>query len=408
MTQTALPGAPIIIAGAGIGGLSAALALNQAGFPVHLVEKAPDIQEVGAGLQLSPNACAVLDLLGVLDSVRQAAFQPERIRIRSGTTGKDLAAVPLGRDARDRYGYPYLVVHRADLQNALLSQAEKNPGIDIRLGASLTRPEQTPSGSILCHVESLHGDDMLEGRALIAADGVWSRLRPYVRKKSGARFTGQTAYRATLPADGLPPHMLRDTGLWMGPNAHVVHYPIKAGRELNVIVLIKEDWQEESWSGRADRTTVMQALSGWYGELRDLVERPDHWLKWALCGVPASGGWTNGPIALLGDAAHAMLPFAAQGAAMAIEDAAVLAQCLADGTANVSRALKAYEAARKERVRKVQDLAARNASIYHMSGPLALARNTAMRMMGPHRMAAQMAWVYGWKPPKAAARPPLT
>jgi len=397
-------GLPILIAGGGIGGLTAALALSHAGFAVRLFEKAPEIQEVGAGLQLSPNACAVLDGLGVLQALLPLASRPESIRIRHSTSGRDLARVPLGSFLQARHGKPYLVVHRADLQKTLLDTVTASPGITVDLGSTLADPQQIAPGHVRCHVQERHGDTTVDGKAVIAADGVWSRLRPNITGHSDARFTGQTAYRAVLPSSGLPASVLCDTGLWLGRNAHVVHYPVKAGKELNIVVLVREDWREESWSGDADRSVIASALARWAPDLTGLTGAPDQWLKWALCGVPASGPWTHGGLALLGDAAHAMLPFAAQGAAMAIEDAAVLARCLADQPGDVAQALKTYEASRKGRTKKVQDLAARNATIYHMSGPLALARNTAMRLMGPERLAAQMDWIYGWKPPLTGSR----
>jgi len=396
---------PILIAGGGIGGLAAALALSNAGFTVRLFEKAPEILEVGAGLQLSPNACAVLDELGILDTLVPLATQPEGIRIRSSTSGKAIAHVPLGSFLRARHGHPYLVVHRADLQKTLLSVVVQCPRITVELGATLSHPDEVSAGHIRCQMHGLHADQVIDGSVLIAADGVWSRLRSSVPGHAQARFSGQTAYRAVMPACGLPAAALSHTGLWLGRNAHVVHYPVKEGKELNIVVLVREDWREENWSSEADRSVIAAALADWAPELTGLTQKPEHWLKWALCAVPASGPWTHGGIALLGDAAHAMLPFAAQGAAMAIEDAAVLARCLADQPGDVAQALKTYEAIRKGRTKKVQDLAARNASIYHMSGPLALARNTTMRLMGPERLAAQMDWIYSWKPPQTGSEP---
>lgn len=391
---------PVVIAGAGIGGLSAALALGAGGHDVLVVEKADELAEVGAGLQLSPNACRVLDDLGVLDSLMPHAVAPGGIRIGSGRTGREIVKIGLAERIAARHGAPYLVVHRADLQKALFDRALHQGRIEVRLGSEILEVGDTPDGTLQCHVRS--GGRILEipAKALIAADGVWSRVRERVPGHAQAKYTGLTAYRATLQAEKVDSGLLADTGLWLGPDAHLVHYPIRAGREFNLVALVPEKWTEEGWSATADRETLLGHFRNWAPNVRSLLEKPDTWLKWALCGVDADGPWSDGRIALLGDAAHAMLPFAAQGAAMAIEDAAVLAHLFPPSATDIPAVFRAYETARKQRVKKVQETAAENGRIYHLGGALAIGRDTVMKLMRPDRLSARQDWIYGWTPPR--------
>lgn len=391
--------APVAIAGAGIGGLTAALALSHAGRKVCIVERASELREAGAGLQLSPNACRVLRQLDVLDALEPVAVAPAAIQIANGQTGREVASVPLGESISRRFGNPYWVVHRADLQNALLAAVKRHTDIDLRLGCEVTEVVVNGPRHVAFTLRHAGTEQPMEADALIGADGVWSSLRSIIPAQHDARFAGQTAYRTTIPAAGLPSWMLINTGLWLGPDAHVVHYPISGGDKLNLVVLVEEDWTGKTWSEPASPDAVAGALANWSPVVQELAGRASQWLKWALCRVDASRPWTDQRLALLGDAAHAMLPFVAQGAAMAIEDAAVLATSIS-AQKSLPAALKTYEAARKPRVRKVQALAERNARIYHLSGPMAFGRDTALRLMGPKRLADQMDWIYRWTAPR--------
>ncbi len=391
---------PVVIAGAGIGGLSAALALSASGHDVLVVERADELAEVGAGLQLSPNACRVLDDLDVLDRLMPLAVAPRTVRIGSGRTGREIASIELGDRVAERHGAPYLVVHRADLQKTLFDHAMEQGRINVRLGSEIIEVGDTPDGIVQCHVQTGDILSQIPAKALIGADGVWSRVRGRVPGHKQAKYTGLTAYRATLPAEQVDDDLLTRTGLWLGPNAHLVHYPIRAGREFNLVALVPEKWTEEGWSATADRAALLGHFANWAPGVLSLLEKPDTWLKWSLCGVDANGPWSDGKIALLGDAAHAMLPFAAQGAAMAIEDAAVLAHLFPPSATDVPAVLKAYETARRKRVKKVQETAAENGRIYHLSGPLAIGRDMVMKLMPPDRLSARLDWIYGWTPPR--------
>ena len=388
---------PIIIAGAGIGGLTAALALSEKGHHVIVVERAAELAEVGAGLQLSPNACRVLVNLGVLELLDQKAVAPQSLRIFSARSGNEITRIALGKQIAARYGAPYLVIHRADLQHALFDKAKAQERISFRFNSEIIDCDRAPGADLNCRIRLTNDLERISAKALIGADGVWSKTRNRIPGHAEAAYSGLTAYRATLPADEVDKAFLTDTGLWLGPNAHLVHYPIRGGKEFNLVGLVPEKWTEEGWSATANRQQFLRHFQKWSPRLTTLLEKPDTWLKWALCGVNANRPWTDGKLTLLGDAAHAMLPFAAQGAAMAIEDAAVLASLFPTTTNDISAVFKAYESVRKPRVIKVQQTAVENGRIYHLSGPMAFGRDTVMRLMPPEKLSARQDWIYGWK-----------
>ena len=390
---------PIVVAGAGIGGLTASLALQKSGHQVILIERAEELSEVGAGLQLSPNALKVLDGLGLSQDLRNVGCAPDSVRIRSARNGADLARVPLGKAIEHRHGAPFLVIHRADLQSVLYRKAVETGGIDIRLGTTVTSAAAQADHILRCgYTNTAGGTGSLDAGLLVAADGVWSKLRQTIPDHNKPKFSGQVAYRSTIPASEIPDEFLKETGLWLGKNAHVVHYPVRSGKEFNIVALVAEDWQDETWSAPADRQEFLHMFDQWPVDLRNLLAKSHAWLKWALCGVPGDGPWIRGRIALLGDAAHAMLPYMAQGAAMAIEDAAVLARLLPLDGSDPAAALRTYERVRRPRVCEVQSLALRNRQVFHLSGLPAAARDTVLKLMPEDRLAARFDWLYGWTP----------
>lgn len=386
----------VLIAGAGIGGLAAALAIRAGGRRVSVVEKAERLEAVGAGLQLSPNSVHVLDALGLGSTVRAASFRPEAIRIMSMRTDREIAQVPLGSTAEQRYGAPYLTLHRGDLQSILLQAARQRDNLELRLGTGLRDATQDANG-VTADLETASGNDRIQAGALIGADGVWSTVRRRVLGIRQAVYSGRTAYRAVLPIDQVPPEWQEVTGLWLGADAHVVHYPFQRGEGFNIVALVKESWEAEGWSEPASSDSLLAKFTHAPKGLRALLERPQAWLKWALCGMDPGSIWVEGRIALLGDAAHAMLPFVAQGASMAIEDATVLGQCLA-GNGNAADALAAYEGKRRERADKVLRTARENDGIYHMGFPMSLARDAILSRISPARLLSRYDWLYGWQP----------
>ncbi|MEP4767248.1 MAG: FAD-dependent monooxygenase [Roseibium sp.] len=389
---------PIVIAGAGIGGLAAAIALRDAGHDVVVMDKVRQLSEVGAGIQLSSNACLALRTLGVLDDLKPFAYAPNSLRIWSGQNAEQLARVELGSFVAERYGEPFWVIHRADLQRVLLEKVRATDGITLHLNTAVLDIKATQYDGLNCVFQNANETGNMHCKALIGADGVWSATRQLVADHQNAHFSGQVAYRATVPIEQVPEKFRSDSGLWFHKDSHLVHYPIRAGKELNIVALATESWQDENWSTPADKETLLHAFRSWPAEIRNLLSVPDIWLKWALCSVDASGPWTHGNVALLGDAAHAMLPYMAQGAAMAIEDAVILAQHLPGDTENIPAALRAYERHRKPRVANIQRVAAQNARTFHFSGPLALARNMILRMSKPKTLAERYDAIYGWTP----------
>jgi salicylate hydroxylase len=393
----------VIVAGAGIGGLTAALALARNGFRALVFEQAKRLEETGAGIQLSPNATRILIGLGLADRLRPHVVAPTAIRVLGARSGREIVRIPLGEEAAQRYGAPYWMIHRGDLQDALNAAATQDLNVAVRLGMALEDFASYPHGVTV----SLRGRGSLwseHGQALIAADGLWSASRRRLGYKVEPHFAGRTAWRALVPAKEVALEFREPMiHLWLAPDAHLVHYPVKGGKLINIVVITADAWSGRTWSEAASRIDLLQrcATTRWAPQADSLIRLPDAWLKWALydCRPPAS--FADGAVALLGDAAHPMLPFLAQGAAMAIEDATVAAQCLMRMPDNPEDAWKTYSAIRRGRTRKVQRLAARNGERYHRSGVAAMFRNTAMRLMAGERLLHHYDWLYDWRPPTA-------
>jgi salicylate hydroxylase len=393
----------VIVAGAGIGGLTASLTLAAQGFRVVVLEKAERLEEAGAGIQLSPNASRILVELGLKEPLARRAVTPESVNILSARAGGEIARMPLGQAAEFRAGAPYWVIHRADLQAALQAAVNDHPDIDLRLGCQFEDVTKHAKGMTVVQRRGNARQQEL-AVALIGADGIWSSVRGHLFPDVQPQFSGLIAWRGTLDATALPrEYTAPRVQLWMGPDAHLVAYPISAGRQINVVAIVSGTWNRPGWSAPGDSNEIKGAFASarWPGTARMLIGAVDGWRKWALFTLPDVGHWSEGAVTLMGDAAHAMLPFAAQGAGMAIEDAAVLAKALADctgeNTAGIPAALKLYARMRRERVLKVQRLARQQGRIYHLSGPLAIARDLAIRAIGPQRMLARQDWIYDWR-----------
>jgi salicylate hydroxylase len=393
----------IFVAGAGIGGLTVSLALAAQGFRVVILEKTERLEEAGAGLQLSPNASRVLIGLGLRPRLATGAVTPEAISLMSVRSGGEIARLPLGEDATTRAGAPYWVAHRADLQRALQAEVNDNPDIELRLGCQFEDVVPHARGLTVVQRSRMTRQQEL-ALALVGADGIWSTVRHQLFPEVQPQFSGLIAWRGTLEATQLPrEYTSRRVQLWMGPNAHLVAYPISGGCQINVVAVVPGTWNRPGWSAPGDANELKNAFasSRWPGSARMMIGAVDDWRKWALFTVPEGGEWTKGAIALLGDAAHAMLPFAAQGAGMAIEDAAVLAKCLGEAagesTAGIPAALKHYARLRRARVMRVQRAARQAGRIYHLTGPAAFARDLAIKAMGARRMLARQDWIYDWR-----------
>ena len=365
---------PTIVVGAGIGGLTVALSLARADRDVLILEQAAQLGEVGAGIQLSPNASRVLYSLGLREPLEACAFRPQAVEARS-SVGRLVFREKLGAYAVSRYGFPYLHLHRADLHAVLAEAVAADPRIELRLGV---RCDTVSSDSISASAVLAGSGERLETELLIGADGIHSAVRESLFGSARPRFTGNVAWRALIPVDELsgakPPPV---AGIWMGAGAHVVMYYLRRGELVNVVAVVEQTgWEVESWSERGNPNDLRAAFAGWNATVTGTLAavKPEACFRWALLDRPPLPSWSGGRIVLLGDACHPTLPFLAQGAAMAIEDAATLGRCLA-ADAPPSEALRRYEALRKPRASKIQRVSRLNARIFHLRGPSAGVRN---------------------------------
>jgi len=373
----------VAIAGAGIAGLTAALALAARGFSVSVFERAAALEEIGAGIQLSPNATSVLKRLGVLGDLAESLIEPVGIEIRNARDGRRIVMIPLGEVARRRYSAPYCLVHRADLQAVLATAARAKGSIALRLGAEVSAPREVGE-----EVAFLAGGEEQRADILIAADGLRSSIRTGYLGHPGPAPLGHVAWRATLPADAAPAEMRRDaTGLWIGPGAHLVHYPVHGGRSVNVVVI-----------SRGTSSATLPPAAPFGRDARRLIDAVPNWTLWPLYGLDPAVPWVRGRVALIGDAAHAMAPSAAQGGAQAIEDAWVLAAALAKRPESPLTALNDYQRARSPRTARVAREALRNLAVYEMGGLPAIARNIVLGAMPTPRLLARLDWLFGWQP----------
>jgi 2-polyprenyl-6-methoxyphenol hydroxylase-like FAD-dependent oxidoreductase len=393
----------VIVAGAGIGGLTTALALKRAGFRVIIFEQAERLQETGAGIQLSPNASRLLIDLGLGDRLRPHVVTPEAVRVLNARSGREIVRIPLGDAAAQRYGAPYWIIHRGDLQAALNAAVTPNIDISLKLGMRVEDFAMHPHG-VTISLRGTSGAWNEQGDALIAADGLWSVARARLGFGEAPRFSGRVAWRALVSASDVPAEFRAPLiHLWLGADAHLVHYPVKGGKVINIVVITADDWNGEGWSEPASRIDLLPRLAAarWAPQARALIRLPDAWLKWALFERRPLSNFAQDTAALLGDAAHPMLPFLAQGGAMAIEDAVVAAQCLARQPDDAAAALQTYSAIRRGRTRRVQRQAARNGRHYHLQGVSAMVRNAAMGVMGGEHLLGHYDWLYDWRPPAA-------
>ena len=393
------PSRNIIVAGAGIGGLTAALALAQRGFRVCVLEQAETLEETGAGIQLSPNVTRILIDLDLEPLLRRYITEPTAVEIKTAR-GRRLARLPLGPAVEQVYGAPYWSIHRGDLQSALLDAARDSPDIVLKLGTRVEDFVVHAHGITAACRRGGRMDDE-NGIALIAADGLWSGLRLRLGNRARPEFRHRTAWRAVVPADDVVPEFRTDTvHLWLGRRAHLVHYPVRAGTLINIVAIVSDRAPVQGWSQDGAREDIMKRYSRWrWGKAaRTLVGLPERWQKWSLYDLAPLPFWGDGPVTLLGDAAHPMLPFLAQGAAMAIEDAAVLAASLARLPDDPGRAMRLYEGVRQARTARVQRAARSNGTIYHLGLAGGMARNLVLRMTDGSRLLSRYDWLYDWRP----------
>lgn len=387
-----------LIAGSGIGGLATALTLAQVGQSVQVLERAPEISEVGAGIQLGPNAVRVVQALGLMDELARVAWFPRSIEARCAESGRLLAALDVSGHAQ-RYAGPYAAVHRADLQALLLARARQVA--DVRTGCEVTGFEPTPEG-VSVRLNTAAGPQSLKGQALIGADGLWSRVRTQMLGEAAPKFTGDVAYRALVRMADLPVALRQQqVQVWMGPRIHVVAYPVRSGEWLNVVVIQGGVVTAggDTWSATAPREQVAAMSLGLTAHLRDVIDAVGSlhpWQAWALHVRPrlSVAQYVQDRVALLGDAAHPMRPYMAQGAAMALEDAWQLGLSVRS-LPDVPQALRHYAQARAGRNARVQETSRKNGEVFHAQGPMRLARNLALAAAGARLM--DKPWLYGYR-----------
>ena len=382
----------ILIAGAGIGGVIAALALLERGFDVALYEQAPELRELGAGVQISPNGSRVLCALGLLPAMQAIASVPVTKEMRLFNTGQAWRVQDLGASAEARYGAPYWLVHRGDFHTVLVRALDERAPGALRVGCRCTGFKQD-ADSVTLYLENgqqAHGD------ALIGADGVHSNIRAQLFGDGHAEFTGFMAWRGVVPMERLPPRLRQQFGMtWIGPHGHVVTYPLRRGELLNFVTAIeRDDWRVESWSEAGTVGECRRDLAAWHPDVLSIVDAIDVPYKWALLGRVPLRQWSVGRVSLLGDACHPTLPFLAQGANMAIEDGMILARCL--DAHDLPEALSRYEAARLDRTSRIVLGSLENVSRYHnplLADPVQ-AQALMAREFAPRAMGARYDWLY--------------
>ena len=347
----------IAIAGAGIAGLTAALLFERLGFEVLVFEQSKNPVLTGTGLQISSNAYKILDDLGLGNALKMVAFSPESVDIYSGTSGSLLTKFQLGSAFEIEYGAPYLVLHRADLSAVLRKACEKRSGIKLNYGETAVGFVTSNSGAELTTESNKGKHSKHNVMAVIGADGVWSKMRKYVPGCANPKFTGRIAWRTLLNMEDVPDYFSKNsTGLWLGPNTHLVHYPLRKASVMNVVAITPWDGSKappQSWLERQEDSKTVDFFKNWRPEIRQLLSESTDWGGWPLHGVSRVEKLAEGPLCLVGDAGHAMVPYAAQGGASAIEDVAVLAQFCSPYSDDLTTAFSHFE---KTRLRRIQKL----------------------------------------------------
>lgn len=382
----------IIIAGGGIGGLATALALARRGIASHVLERRAAFSEQGAGIQIGPNGTRILRDLGVAEALRPHAGVPRCLIVHDARSGRELTRMPLNPEMEQRFGAPYWVLHREDLHAALVMQVRAEPKISVSLDVAV---DDVAANDAAAGVVARDGR-CFTGSAVVGADGLRSRLRSLISGGDELVPAGKSAYRAVVPAADVDA-ALREAGtrIWLAPNAHVVHYTVRGGSEVAIVLIVDDAFAGEGWSHEADPSAAIGRLA-LAPQLREVLGAAKSWRKWGLVRLAAAPVMARGRLTLLGDAAHPVLPFLAQGGVLALEDAAVLADVLASGEHDVAGALQIFAQRRRARAQRVAAASQRNGQIYHLSGAAAAARNAAMRAVPGKRLIAGYDWIYGW------------
>jgi 2-polyprenyl-6-methoxyphenol hydroxylase-like FAD-dependent oxidoreductase len=385
---------PIFIAGGGIGGLAAALALSRAGFSVRLFERAREIKEIGAGIQIGPNAFHVFERLGITEAVNAKVSRPSKLVMMDGISGEKVVSIPLDGSFIERFRYPYALIHRSDLHRILLDVCLQSPRIEVSTNVKVDSYTDE-GGRVVLHTS---GGDVY-GRALIGADGLWSTVRSQLVGDGAPRVSGHIAYRAVLPINEVPEHLRPNTmTLWAGAKTHLVHYPLRGGELFNLVAVFHSDSYVEGWDAEGDAAELHMRFRDAVPEVKALLAKIDTWRMWVLCDRDPIKEWSKGNVTLLGDAAHPMLQYMAQGACMAMEDAIVLADEMAAANGDLAAAFLRYEERRYLRTGKVQMSARLYGEFYHADGVKRELRNQFLQSRSVEQTLDGMAWLYDAEP----------
>jgi salicylate hydroxylase len=391
MAQEKMDPRPILIVGGGIGGLAAALALARKGYRTRVLEQAAEFKEIGAGIQLGPNVFKLFDLLGLTERVSRIATFPPSLLMMDCITAEVVTRIPLGQEFLDRFHHPYALIHRADLLDCLVEACRESDLITLetsRKVASFTDHGDRASAK-------MEQGQAYEGAALIGADGLWSTIRSILLNDGKPRVSGHIAYRAVIPTEEVPPDMRwPDMAFWAGEQTHLVHYPIRAGKLTNLVAVFHSNKYEEGWDSYGDPAELHERFAGTCEPVRRMLSKIETWRMWVLCDREPVKCWTRGRVALIGDAAHPMLQYLAQGGCMAVEDAMCIADQLEQSGGDFERAFQAYNQMRYLRTARAQLMARLYGDVYHASGVAREVRNQLLSQRTPQQAYEGLAWIY--------------
>ncbi len=384
---------PVLIAGGGIGGLATAIGLAHKGIRSIVLEKAATLGEIGAGIQLGPNAFHAFDFLGVGEAARSMAVYIDQLRLMDALTAQEITHVDLGEAFRTRFGNPYAVVHRGDLHGVFLKGCQAHPLVELRVNSEVSGYDQDGT-SVSARLAS---GERVSGSLLIGADGLWSNVRKQVVGDGAPRVSGHTTYRSVIPVEQMPEDLRWNAAtLWAGPKCHLVHYPLSGWKLFNLVVTCHNDAPEPVAGKPVSETEVMQGFRHIHERAQSIIRHGRDWKLWVLCDRDPVERWIDGRVALLGDAAHPMLQYFAQGACMALEDAVCLSHCLGQQASDFTDSLEAYAAQRVVRTARVQlQSRAIGEHIYHPAGAHATVRDAIMRAKTSEDWYDDLAWLYG-------------
>jgi len=395
--------APVLVAGGGIGGMACALALARLGQPVELLEQSAQLGEIGAGLQLGPNAFAALDALGVGEQVRRAAVFTERLVMMDAVDCREVASVPVGEEFRARFGNPYAVSHRADLHGALHAAAAAHPLVRLHTGVRIASVEVDADGASATAADG----QRFHGAALVGCDGVKSVVREKLLGDP-PRVSGHVVYRAVVPVADMPEDLRMNAPVvWAGPDCHLVHYPLRGGEQYNLVVTFHSREREEWGVTDGSKEEVLSYFEGVHARPRQLLDRPTSWRRWSTADRDPVDRWSQGRATLLGDAAHPMMQYLAQGACMALEDAVTLAAAVQARDFDFPAAFQLYQSARVARAARVVLSVREMGRLYHAKGVERLVRNSLWPDRSPARFYDALEWLYAWRPESCLADAPV-